>query len=230
MRVHYLQHVPFEGLGTIEGTLRARGARIHSTRLYAGERLPALDEFDALVVLGGPMSVHDEAQLPWLTAEKHFVKAAVQAGKRVLGICLGAQILAEVLGGQVTKNAYREIGWFPITKRIECNTSALANAFPDEVLVFHWHGETFSVPDGAQLLASSTGCRNQGFVWNDRVLALQFHLESTQQGVRDLISHCADELDGTRYVQTAKTILAADRAHYTTINALMDTMLRRWLA
>lgn len=229
MRVHYLQHVPFEGLGTIEGSLRARGARIHCTKLFADEQLPELDEFDALIVLGGPMSVHDEAELPWLRQEKDFLRKALAAGKRVLGICLGAQLLAEVLGGQVYKNAYREIGWFPVVKRTDCSDSLLAQAFPDEVLVFHWHGETFTLPDGAQLLASSTGCRNQGFVWNERVLALQFHLETTPQAVKDLVKHCGNELDGTLFVQKADAMLA-NRANFTTINSLMDTLLRRWLA
>src|SRR5690349_10353973 len=130
MRVHYLQHVPFEGLGTIEGTLRARGARIHGSKMYAGEKLPELDEFDALVIMGGPMSVHDEQQLPWLIDEKRFVRAAVHAGKRVLGICLGAQILAEVLGGKVIPNAFREVGWFPVIKRSDCQGSALCEVFP----------------------------------------------------------------------------------------------------
>jgi GMP synthase-like glutamine amidotransferase len=229
MRVHYLQHVPFEGLGTIEGTLRARGARIHSTKLYAGEKLPQLDEFDALIVMGGPMSVHDEARLPWLADEKRLVRAAILAGKRVLGICLGAQIIAEVLGGKVIPNAFREIGWFPVTKRSECGSSVLLNAFPDEILAFHWHGETFSLPDGALLLASSTGCRNQGFVVNDRVVALQFHLEMTMQGARDLIRHCPEDFDGTLYVQDAEAMVA-DRANFTAINTVMDTLLRRWLA
>lgn len=229
MRVHYLQHVPFEGLGTIEGSLKARGARIHATKLYADEKLPALDEFDALIVMGGPMSVHDEATLPWLAGEKRFVKAAIDAGKRVLGICLGAQILAEVLGGHITPNAYREIGWFPVTKRADCNNSALANVFPEEILAFHWHGETFSLPDGTQLLCSSTGCRNQGFIYNDRVIGLQFHLEMTMPGARELIKHCPGDLDGTRFTQDGDTMLA-ERSHFTNINALMDTMVRRWLA
>lgn len=229
MRVHYLQHVPFEGLGTIEGTLRVRGARIHCSKLYAGEKFPQLDEFDALIILGGPMSVHDETLLPWLADEKRFVRNAVQAGKRVLGICLGAQILAEVMGGKVIANAFREVGWFPVTRRSESHSSALADFFPDEILAFHWHGETFSIPDGASLLASSTACRNQGFVWNDRVIGLQFHLEMTMQGARDLIKYCAADLQRSLYVQDAKTMLA-ERANFTAINAAMDTLLKRWLA
>src|SRR5690606_41979889 len=110
------------------------------------------------------------------------------------------------------------------TKRSECGSSALADAFPDEAQVFHWHGETFTLPEGAHLLASSTGCRNQGFVWGERVMALQFHLEMTPQGAKDLIAHCGDELDGTRFIQHADSMLA-DRERFTNSNAVMDTLL-----
>lgn len=229
MRVHYLQHVPFEGPGSMLPALTAMGHSLSFTPLYAGGKLPAQNEFDALIVMGGPMSVHDEDTLPWLAAEKRFIKATVSAGKRVLGVCLGAQLLAEVLGGIVCRNAHREIGWWPVTKRTDCASSTLAAAFPDEALVFHWHGETFSLPPGARLLCTSSGCRNQGFVWNERVLALQFHLETTPHNARDLISNCVDEIDGTRYVQDAATMLA-DAGRFADANALMDVLLARWLA
>ena len=229
MRIHYLQHVQFEGPGSMLATLTAMGHPLSFTPLYAGGKLPAQDEFDALIVLGGPMSVHDEGTLPWLAAEKQFIKTTVSAGKRVLGVCLGAQLLAEVLGGVVCKNAHREIGWWPVTKRNDCAGSALAAAFPDEALVFHWHGDTYSLPPQAQLLSTSSGCRNQGFVWNERVLALQFHLETTPRNARDLIRHCGDEIDGTRYVQDAAAMLADER-RFADANRLMGALLARWLA
>lgn len=229
MRIHYLQHVPFEGLGSMESVLLARGHQLSCSRLYAGDVLPALTDFDALIVMGGPMGVYDEATLPWLTAEKQFIQAVVTADKRVLGICLGAQLLACVLGARVDKNAYREIGWWPVTRHPDCAGSTLAHAFPDEVDVFHWHGDTFTLPDGAQLLASSAGCRNQGFVWNERVLALQFHLETTAQSASDLCTHCSEDLDGSRFVQTAGMMLAQP-GRFEAINQLMSAMLDRWLA
>lgn len=229
MRVHYLQHVAFEGLGSLEGALLARGHQLSCTRLYAGDVLPPLAAFDALVVMGGPMGVDDEATLPWLAAEKQFIKAAVTAGKRILGICLGAQLLAVALGARVDKNAYREIGWWPVIRRNDCADSTLASSFPDEVDVFHWHGDTFTLPDGARLLASSSGCRNQGFVWNERVLALQFHLETTPQSALDLCDHCSEDLDGSRYVQT-RTAMLEHPERFAAINQLMSTLLDRWLA
>ncbi len=229
MRIHYLQHVAFEGLGSMEAELLSLGHQLSCTRLFANDALPAQGDFDALIIMGGPMGVYDEATLPWLASEKQFIKQTVLAGKRVLGICLGSQLLAEVLGGHVFKNAYKEIGWWPVTRRPDCAGSALAAAFPDEAEVFHWHGDTFTLPEGAQLLASSSGCRNQGFVWNEQVLALQFHLETTLQDARSWLAQDTDELDGSRYVQTAQAMLASP-ARFAATNQLMRVLLERWLA
>lgn len=229
MRIHYLQHVAFEALGSMECELLASGHVLTCTRFHAGDALPSQHDFDALIVMGGPMGVYDEATLPWLISEKQFIKATIAAGKRVLGVCLGAQLLAEVLGAQVYRNAFREIGWWPVTKRAECSSSRLASAFPESAEVFHWHGDTFSLPQGAQLLCSSSGCRNQGFVWEERVLALQFHLETTPASAEALVSHCSNELDGSRYVQEAAAMLAMPE-RFAAINALMGALLSRWLA
>ncbi len=117
MNAHYLQHVPFEGIGSIEGWLSRNGARVGRTRLYQGEALPDVERMetnDLLVVMGGPMSVNDEGTFPWLAAEKAAIRAAVRRGVRVLGICLGAQLIASALGARVYRNSVKEIGWFPI--------------------------------------------------------------------------------------------------------------------
>ena len=117
MRVHYLQHVPFEGIGSMEPFLIDGGHRVSSTRLYLRATLPPIDAFDWLIVMGGPMGVGDEGRYKWLAREKAFIKAVVESGKIVLGICLGAQLIAEALGAAVTKNRCREIGWFPHQNR-----------------------------------------------------------------------------------------------------------------
>src|ERR1700758_1528507 len=115
MRVHWLQHADFEDPGTLLPWLAANGHVAHGSRLHAGEALPAMDDFDALIAMGGPMNIYDHARCPWLVAEKALIRAAIEHGKRVLGICLGAQLIADQLGGRVTRNQETEIGWFPVS-------------------------------------------------------------------------------------------------------------------
>ncbi|MCW8859775.1 MAG: type 1 glutamine amidotransferase [Deltaproteobacteria bacterium] len=224
MNVHYLQHVPFEGLGSIEPILTAKGHRLTSTQLYRGEQLPDLDTFDWLIVMGGPMGIHEAFEYPWLGAEKEFIKQTIQNGKLVLGICLGAQLIADALGAQVRHHHQREIGWFDISCDPQSATSILAAAFPQKVEVFHWHGDSFDIPPEAVPLASSAACNNQGFIYADRVLALQFHLETTAASAQALIDNSGDELDGSDYVQTAPMMLA-NPERFTCINRLMTAVL-----
>ncbi|MES2626846.1 MAG: GNAT family N-acetyltransferase [Pseudomonadota bacterium] len=229
MNIHYLQHVPFEGLGSMELHLRAQGHSLSSTHLYLDSILPEPDDIDWLIVMGGPMGVYDEALYPWLKIEKRFIRDVIAAGKRVLGICLGAQLLAEVLGARVYRNKHREIGWFPVQRMPGNSTSALFAVFPAEADVFHWHGDTFDLPEHTALLASSEACRNQGFIFRNQVLALQFHLETTPQSATDLIAHCGNELDGSRYVQDASALLA-DPQRFATINRVMADLLDTFAA
>lgn len=224
MRIHYLQHVPFEGLGSIENWAITRGHTLSLTRLYAGDPLPPLDRFELLVVMGGPMSIHDEADYPWLKAEKWFIQQVIDSGKPILGICLGAQLLADTLGGKVAAAGFREIGWFPITLDQEFADSNLGQRLPNPIQAFHWHGETFTLPPGCHPLAASEACHNQGFICHDRIIGLQFHLESTRMSTEALIENCADELDGSRWVQSADEILADD-ARFLEINRLMQIIL-----
>ncbi|TNE76813.1 MAG: type 1 glutamine amidotransferase [Gammaproteobacteria bacterium] len=224
MNVHYLQHVPFEGLGSMENWFRAQNHSISATHLYAGETLPTQDNFDWLVVMGGPMGVNDEQEYPWLAEEKRFIRETIDAGKRVLGICLGAQLIADALGAAVTRNPLREIGWFPITVNEAARTTAIGTVLRGEPEVFHWHGDRFAIPDGATPLASSIACDNQGFLYDDRVLGLQFHLETTEQSARDLSLHCGNELDGSEFVQSTEQMLSQPE-RFTAINRLMTTLL-----
>jgi len=202
-----LQHVPFEGLGSIGPWLERRGHTIAWTRLFADARLPAPDELDLLIALGGPMSVNDEATLPWLAPEKRFVAGAIAAGKGVLGICLGAQLIAAARGAKVVPNREREIGWHPVTRAEVARDHPCAWLVPSRLEVFHWHGETFALPDGAAHLARSEGCEQQAFALGDRVIGLQFHLETTAASARALIEHCPEDLAPGRYVQTPDEML-----------------------
>lgn len=224
MNVHYLQHVPFEGLGSMETWFKNQGHTITVTHLYKNEELPSIEDIDWLIVMGGPMGVEDQAIYPWLTKEKAFIKQAIDQNKIVLGICLGAQLIADVLGAYIIKNTYREIGWFPIQLSEEAKTTELGASLPEEFDVFHWHGDTFSIPDHAIRLASSEACLNQGFILNDKVVALQFHLETTATSALDLTIHCKNELDNSQYVQTADEILVKPK-RFTDINQIMDLIL-----
>ncbi len=224
MKVHWFQHVPFEGLGAIEGWLLARGHKLSCTRFYAGEAPPVdSDGFDWLIVMGGPMNVYQDDAHPWLPSEKHLIHEAINAGKRVLGICLGAQLIADVLGGKVYQNDEREIGWFPVRAVSAGVTSPFA--FPRETPVFHWHGDTFALPPGSVWLAESDGCAHQAFVVGTHVLGLQFHLEMTAAGVSGIAQGCADELTPGRFIQPADMIISQAKQNEPATTKLLERLL-----
>ncbi len=210
MRAHYLQHVPFEGLGSIEPWLRQAGYEIGATRLFDGDPMPGLVELDLLVIMGGPMSVNDEQEHPWLMEEKALIRQAIDAGVAVLGVCLGAQLIAAALGARVYPNPAREIGWFPIQGLALASPGQFA--LPAQTTVLHWHGETFDLPAGSTQLAQSAACSNQAFQLGAGVLGLQFHLEATTELLQGLVQAEGDSLEPAAFVQPGEVILerAAD--------------------
>jgi len=206
-RLHYFQHEPFEGLGSIEEWALLKGFSLASTHLYKNDSLPELEHFDWLVVMGGSMSVNDEAALPWLRPEKAFVKQAILAGKVVIGICLGAQMIANVLGSKVQYNEHKEIGWFPIHWDPEALRHTLFRHIPPSLNVMHWHGETFEMPLGAMPLAKSKACMNQGFLYKEKVLGLQFHPEFDEKSTDEMLAYCSHELQEGAYVQSGDKMI-----------------------
>ncbi|EZH78741.1 amidotransferase [Ectopseudomonas composti] len=223
MHVQVLQHVPFEGVGSMAEWFQARGAAVHYTRFFeADARLPDPASCDLIVAMGGPMSVNDEAELPWLIEEKAFLRQAIEQGIPVLGICLGAQLIASALGARVQPNAQAEIGWFPVWRAESVGEGYFV--FPDRVELLHWHGETFDLPEGARLLASSEACRHQAFQLGQRVIGLQCHPEMTPVIVTDLLAECANELRPGPWVQTPAQ-LAAEPRTYLPGNVLMARVL-----
>lgn len=227
MRISWFQHVPFEDLGCIAPALLARGHDLQVTRWYAGESAPALADYDALIIMGGPMNVDEFDAHPWLRAERAAVRAAIDAGKPVLGICLGAQLIAASLGAPVTRNAHTEIGWFDVYRPDGAARGALLDGIPERFAAFHWHGDTFAIPPGAQLLLSSEGCMHQAYQLGSRVLGLQFHLEVTAANVRDM--YVGETMVPSKYVQ-APTAALAQLDDFAASNRRMLRLLDNWLA
>ncbi|MDB6060976.1 MAG: glutamine amidotransferase class-I [Verrucomicrobiaceae bacterium] len=222
MRVSVLQHVAFEGIGSMESWFSARDADIHYTRFFEATALPDLNTIDLVIAMGGPMSVNDEAQYPWLIEEKAFIREAIQRGVAVIGICLGAQLIASALGAKVYANREKEIGWFPI----EAVVSAATNfQFPAIQNFFHWHGETFDLPAGATRIAKSAGCDNQTFQIGSNVIGLQFHPEATPAIADLILQHCRSGLVDARYIQPEHLIRSEPQGSYLAINNLMEDIL-----
>ncbi|MDA8141279.1 MAG: type 1 glutamine amidotransferase [Desulfobacteraceae bacterium] len=206
MRIHYLQHVPFEGLGYIATWAKHLGHTLSATALYADASPPTSDAFDLLVIMGGPMGVYDTDQFAWLTQEKRFLEKVLRQNKPVLGICLGAQLMADVLGAKVFKNQHKEIGWHPVNRAAAASHTGWEKIFPERFDAFHWHGDTVDLPSGALHLAQSEACRHQAFYYPPAAIGLQFHLESTQESIDQLMEHCGHELVPGPYIQSRQQI------------------------
>jgi len=225
IRLHWLQHVPFEGLGCIEQWALSRGCSPSVTRFYNRDTLPDAGGVDMLIVMGGPMGVHDEQAYPWLIHEKRFIETCIGRGIPVLGICLGAQLIASVLGAKVYRNTYKEIGWYDVVLTGAALKHPVAEMLPASFTAFHWHGDTFDIPASCIHLARSRACKNQAFLYHGTVLGFQFHLESTPQSVEQLIRNCGDEIQqGGPYVQRIEEIRCA-ASYYTNMNNLMSAIL-----
>jgi GMP synthase-like glutamine amidotransferase len=182
-------------------------------------------DIDGLIVMGGPMGVYDEAVYPWLADEKIFIKQIIDQNKPVLGICLGAQLIADVLGAEVRSAGNKEIGFFPIIGNPEHEFSKPWKTGT----VFHWHGDTFGIPDGAVHLASSAATKNQAFLFKDNVLALQFHLETTEESLMSLYENAKDEIVEAPFIQTleATALRLAKGDPLADANMLMRGLLGR---
>lgn len=223
MNILCLQHVPFEGPAALADWAESRGHHLICHPVYQSDDFPSLDTIDALFVMGGPMNIYEEADYPWLKPEKDFIRTAIQADRFVLGVCLGAQLIADVLGAKVTRGPGPEIGWFPIRRAAGCPVGSI---LPAELPVLHWHGDQFDLPPSATRLAESERTPNQGFLYNGRVLALQCHLEATPQSVAVLADACADELVPTDPgIMSASRLLAEPDATYAQMHAVLFNLL-----
>jgi len=235
MKILCLQHVPFEGPGYIQTWANERGHAMILTPVYLEELIPDFISIDAVLIMGGPMSVGDYDRHPWLREEKEFILNAVNAGIPTIGICLGSQLLAEVLGAEVKPNTQKEIGWFPVTLSMDAQSSPLFRDFPENFMAFHWHGDTYDLPDEAIPIGYSKVTKNQGFFLDGhgkKVLALQFHLESTEASIRALCENSVQELaDRGNYVQSADAMLSNPTRileSQSRMRQLLDNAFRYW--
>jgi len=228
VRVHWLQHAPEEDLGCIAPWLAAQGHEVTRSGLYEGDALPPAQDFDALLIMGGAMNVDEEGRHPWLVDEKRFVGEALTADKRVLGICLGAQLIAEQLGARVGRNAEREIGWFDVQLTDDGRAFAAMSQWPACVPMFHWHGDRYELPPGATRLAVSAACDQQAYALDDgRVIGLQFHPEVTSASVRSWLQQ--EQPEPGRYVQPPGE-MRVDLRLFAQANRLLEQVLEHWLS
>lgn len=224
MRVAVLQHESFEGPAQIGSWLTRHGHTLSNHNLYLGESLPRLEAFDALLVMGGGMNVYQYRDYPFLESETGLIRAAVGAGKKVIGVCLGAQLAAHVLGATVVQNRVVEVGFFPVFFTPQARM--VLPALPEKAEVFHWHGDTFGLPPDCLRLAFSEGCAEQGFLYRDQVLALQFHAELGPAEVLALADHEFAGVKPGPFVQPLDNIRCHAKHAPHGPGPLLDTLLR----
>jgi len=230
MRLHSLEHEPFEGLANIEKWAKNKGHTITRTRLFKNEKFPEMNDFDWLIIMGGSMNIYEEKKYPWLVPEKKFIADAIAEKKILLGVCLGSQLIADVLGGKVSQNKYKEIGWFPISLTAQGNESIIFSNFPQKFMGFHWHGDTFRIPDGAARIAQSEACPNQAFEYG-KVIGIQFHLEYSADSINLMFKNCSEDLVEGKFIQKADEIVSrignVDEMNKT-LSLLLDNMEREF--
>ncbi len=222
VRVLAFRHVPFEHLGLIAPELEKHGIRFDYIDLWRNPDIdPPVADADGLIFMGGPMSVNDN--LDWLRREERFIAQAVSRQKPVLGICLGAQLVAKALGARVYQNNVKEIGWREVWWTEEGWRDPLLSGIPSPQPVFHWHGETFDLPAGAELLAYSSDCRNQAFRVGNNVYGLQFHLEVTAEMISCWCEEDANEGDMREITEPVDP-----RLHSASTASLSSQIFGRW--
>lgn len=224
MRIHYIQNHSLSGLGMIRPWMLEQGHAVTGTVMGIDALFPTMDDFDLLIVLGGTMGAYEEAAYPWLITEKEFIREAVKHKKLVLGICLGAQLIADALGGKAYPHTHKEIGWCNIALHKQAAAVPLLQGLPESFTAFQFHGDTFLPPEGAVVLAGNEACANQLFVYNEHVVGVQFHPEYDEQIISKLMRYSHSKLVAGLYEQEASSWLNQEE-HKKNMKAFLYTLL-----
>lgn len=224
MRIHYITHASYEGLGVIRQWAQEKNYVLTGTKSHTGESLPHPDNFDMLVIMGGPQSVCELHKYDFLQREVELIREANKKNKYILGICLGAQLISAAFGASVERSPQKEIGYFPIELTEDGKIDRIFQHLPDAFPSIHWHFDMMGLPKGAKLLAKSAGCPRQAIQFNERVYGVQFHLEFTKERLQELINKCQEDLSASPYTQTAQEMLIAN---FAASEYLMKTILDR---
>lgn len=226
-KVLIFRHVPHEGPGYCADFLDRKGIAHRLVRVDRDDPVPqSLDGISGLVFMGGPMSVNDP--LPWIPKLIALIQRAVAADVPVLGHCLGGQLLAKALGAPVTRNPAKEIGWFPVRAVGGSLADAWLDGLPREFMAYHWHGESFAIPDGATNILASDLCPNQAFV-RGKHLGLQFHVEMTPEMIADWTEETEDRLKPSATVQSAAEMRRDAERRTEELHRVADILYERWI-
>ena len=226
MHIHFIQHMPFEYPGSIADWPAEKNYTTTYTKVFKDATFPLTNTFDMLVIMGGVMGVYEEDQYAWMPAEKSFIKNAIESKKKVLGVCLGAQFIAEALGAKVFPHTLKEIGWLPVEKVMP---HKLTEKLPQTFTTFHWHGDTFTLPKNAVHLFKTKACGQQGFVYNNHVAALQFHMEVKEDLLQGMTENERAELIKDTYVQTEEEIKNLMKQHISQQQKFMYDLLEAFV-
>lgn len=222
MKIHAILHASFETVGCIQNWVTENNHSLTLTHSYLNQSLPDVTEFDFLIIMGGPQSPREQDIYPYLTNEINLIKRSIDAGKLLLGFCLGAQLIAEALGATTLRSPEKEIGIWPITLTEEGKLDPLFDSFANSFDVIHWHNDMPGIPKDSVLLAYSKGCPNQAFRYNDRVYGFQFHMEITPENAKTMCLHCPDDLKPSKFTQSKEDLLSSD---FNSVNQKMNFIL-----
>jgi GMP synthase-like glutamine amidotransferase len=228
-----LQNADFESPGLLLEWAEKKKLQVTIVKAYAGEEFPSVEDTSHVAILGSPHSVKDMKTTPWIANEAQFVVNCLRGGKRVLGICFGAQLLAQILGGTVKVGPHSEVGWHQLEIAKDKNLSALSPLAGKSFSLFQWHRDIFTLPNGATAFGKSAGCALQGFEWKEQVLAISGHPEITLPLVKAFIDKCwspewLKQQPSMKYVQQPEQMLAEADRHLKGNSKIILELFDRW--